>query len=95
MAGLWQETTVDDRDVRSVTIPTTHPNDVVEPIRDRTPVVIPEATRNPGCTPAPTNAESSVDRTRATISTRVNDPGNDNLRVIEPVESEQSGLGDF
>jgi hypothetical protein len=29
------------------------------------------------------------------ISTRVNNPGNDNPQVIEPLDHEQSGLGEF
>jgi putative SOS response-associated peptidase YedK len=29
------------------------------------------------------------------ISTRVNNPGNDDPQVIEPLDHEQSGLGEF
>lgn len=101
MAGLWQETTVEDEEVRSVTILTTEPNDIVEPIHDRMPVVLPENEettwleagpdeRHELCQPYP-----DEDLDAYPISTRVNDPGNDDPGVIEPAGSEQSGLGDF
>jgi len=101
MAGLWQETTVDDEPIRSVTILTTEPNDVVEPIHDRMPVVLPTesesawldgdpATRRELCRPYPGD-----DLDAYPVSRTVNDPDNDVPEVIEPAETEQSGLGDF
>lgn len=101
MAGLWQETTVDDEAVRSVTILTTEPNDVVDPLHDRMPVVLPERDetawleadpdeRRELCQPYPAD-----DLDAYPISTRVNNPGNDDSGIIEPAESEQSGLEDF
>lgn len=101
MAGLWQETTVDDERVRSVTILTTEPCDVVEPIHDRMPVLLPRdeesawLERGPDeraglCRPYPGD-----DLDAYPISRTVNDPSNDDPRVIEPAETEQSGLGDF
>jgi putative SOS response-associated peptidase YedK len=101
MAGLWQETTVDGEPVRSVTILTTEPCDVVEPIHDRMPVVLPRDVesawleggpelRRELCRPYP-----GGDLDAYPVSRAVNDPGNDGPRVIEPAETEQSGLGDF
>jgi putative SOS response-associated peptidase YedK len=101
MAGLWQETTVDDEPVRSVTILTTEPCDVVEPIHDRMPVVLCRdeesawlergpAERQALCRPYPGD-----DLDAYPVGRTVNDPGNDDPRVIEPAETEQRGLGDF
>lgn len=101
LAGLWQATEIDDDDVRSVTILTTEPNDLMEPIHDRMPVVLPRdeedvwlssgpEERAELCRPYP---EDDLDA--YPISTRVNDPSNDDARVIEPAETEQSGLDEF
>ena len=101
MAGLWQETTVDEEPVRSVTILTTEPCDVLEPIHDRMPVVLCRdeesawlergpAERQALCRPYPGD-----DLDAYPVGRTVNDPGNDDPRVIEPAETEQRGLGDF
>lgn len=101
MAGLWQQTTVGDKEARSVTILTTEPNEAVEPIHDRMPVVLPDREeerwleagpdeRHELCRPYP---EGDLDA--YPISTQVNDPGYDDPRVVEPAKSEQSGLDDF
>lgn len=102
MAGLWQDGHGDgDDSLRSVTILTTEPNDVVEPIHDRMPVVLPEseedrwlvagpAERRELCRPYP---EDDLDA--YPISTTVNNPENDAESVIEPLGNEQSGLGEF
>jgi putative SOS response-associated peptidase YedK len=102
MAGLWQEWNGDgDDSLRSVTILTTEPNDVVEPIHDRMPVVLPETEedlwlaagpdeRRELCRPYP---EDDLDT--YPISTTVNNPENDTATVIEPLGNEQSGLGEF
>lgn len=101
MAGLWEETTVDEGTVRSVTILTTEPSDVVEPIHDRMPVVLPREAESAWLEAGP---EARADLCRPypgddleayPISRAVNDPGNDDPRVIEPAETEQSGLGEF
>ena len=94
MAGLWQTTTIGNEDVQSVTILTTDPNDVVAPIHDRMPVVLPEDEeqtwlsagpdeRRDLCHPYPDN-----DLDAYPISTLVNNPSNDDARVIEPAETE-------
>lgn len=101
MAGLWRETTVDDEPIRSVTILTTDPNEVVEPIHDRMPVVLPpheETTwlkgdpdeREAICRPYPCDELDAYP-----ISTRVNNPGNDDAIVIERAERTQSDLRAF
>ena len=102
MAGLWQEWHGEGEDsLRSVTILTTEPNDVVEPIHDRMPVVLPRDEeerwltvgpdeRSELCRPYP---EDDLDA--YAISTSVNNPKNDDARLIEPLGNEQSGLGEF
>ena len=101
-AGLWEEWTSDGGDsLRTVTILTTEPNETVSPIHNRMPVILPEdeedrwlnadaEERMDLCRPYP-----SDDLDAYTISTRVNDPSNDDARVIEPLGNEQSGLGEF
>lgn len=101
MAGLWERWDGDDETVSCVTILTTEPNEVIEPIHDRMPVVLPTdaeaewlaaepSRRKELCQPYP-----DVDLTAYEISTYVNDPGHDEPTVIEPLEHEQSGLGEF
>lgn len=101
MAGLWEETEINGDAIRSVTILTTEPNDLIEPIHDRMPVVLPEndettwlesgpEKRRELCQPYP-----DEDLDAYPISTRVNSPSNDDATVIEPADSEQSGLDEF
>jgi len=101
MAGLWEVWEGEDRSIPSVTILTTEPNDLLTPIHDRMPVVLPadeERTWLDGdpeeraalCRPYP-----DPDLDAYEISTRVNDPDNDDPSVIEPLGHEQSGLGEF
>ena len=101
LAGLWQATEIDDETIRSVTILTTEPNDLMEPIHDRMPVVLPREEEDAWLSSGP---EPRADLCRPypaddleayPISTRVNDPSNDDARVIEPAETEQSGLDEF
>ncbi|MFC6940285.1 SOS response-associated peptidase [Salinirubellus sp. GCM10025818] len=101
IAGLWEVWEGEGQTIPSVTILTTEPNELMEPIHDRMPVVLPrneEAAWLAGgpeeraelCRPYP---DSDLDAYE--ISTRVNDPGNDDPRVIEPLGHEQSGLDQF
>ena len=101
MAGLWEIWTGGDREVPCVTILTTEPSELMKPIHDRMPVVLPTdaeetwLTADPGerkdlCGPYP---EEDLDAYE--ISKRVNNPGNDDPSVIEPAEHEQSGLDAF
>jgi putative SOS response-associated peptidase YedK len=101
MAGLWEVWEGDDDTVPCVTILTTEPNGLMESIHDRMPVVLPEDVetewlsagpdaRKELCQPYPDN-----DLTAYEISTRVNNPGNNDPSVIEPLDHEQSRLGKF
>jgi putative SOS response-associated peptidase YedK len=101
MAGLWDVWEGDGESIPCVTILTTEPNELMQPIHDRMPVVLPQEAesewlssgpdaRKEFCQPYPDD-----DMTTYEISTRVNNPGNDDPRVIEPVDHEQSGLGNF
>lgn len=101
MAGLWTEGTVDGESIRTVTVLTTEPNDLLSPIHHRMPVVLPDdeyqqyltggvETRRRLCRPYPDD-----DLTASPISTRVNDPSNDDPSIIEPLGNEQAGLDNF
>jgi putative SOS response-associated peptidase YedK len=101
MAGLWEVWEGDEETIPCVTILTTEPNETVAPIHDRMPVVLPRDEeddwlaagpdeRRALCLPSPDDDLDAYE-----ISTRVNDPGNDDPRVIEPLESQQSGLEEF
>lgn len=101
MGGIWDVWDGGDESVACVTILTTEPNSLMKPIHDRMPVVLPsddETTwltvsadeRKALCQPYP-----KEDLTADEISTRVNNPGNDDPSVIEPLGHDQAGLGDF
>lgn len=101
MAGLWEVWDGGDEEIPCLTILTTEPNDLLSPIHDRMPVVLPPAaedawlsgspeTRKTLCQPYP---EADLDAYE--ISTHVNNPNNDDPEVIEPLGHEQSGLGEF
>jgi len=101
MAGLWDVWEGDDETISCVTILTTEPNDLMNSIHDRMPVVLPQDaesdwlaadpdTRKELCQPYPKDDLDAYE-----ISTRVNNPGNDDPQVIEPLDHEQSGLGEF
>lgn len=101
MAGLWEVWEGDDGTAPCVTILTTEPNDLMKSIHDRMPVVLPEdvesewlsagpEARKKQCQPYPDN-----DLTAYEISTRVNNLGTNDPSVIDPLDHEQSGLGEF
>ena len=114
MAGLWEvwerpasaesEERAGDRageSVPCVTILTTEPNDLVEPIHDRMPVVLPRDAESEWLSAGPDARKELCrpypgdDLAADEISTRVNNPANDDPAVIEPLDHEQSGLGEF
>ncbi|UWG50752.1 Putative SOS response-associated peptidase YedK [Halalkaliarchaeum sp. AArc-CO] len=105
MAGLWENPDGNGDETGEsmprVTILTTEANQLMEPIHDRMPVVLPNEVESEWLEAGPTaRAElcrpyPGDDLDAYEISTRVNDPGNDDERVIEPLEHEQSGLGEF
>ena len=76
-------------------------NDLMNSIHDRMPVVLPQdaesdwLTADPDarkelCQPYPKDDLDAYE-----IPTRVNYPGNDDPQVIEPLDPEQSGPGEF
>jgi putative SOS response-associated peptidase YedK len=99
LAGLWAGWHDDDTGevVRSFTIVTTGPNDLLRPIHDRMPVVVPESAwdlwLDPTITEAPALAElkgllvpADDDWLEAyRVSRRVNDVRNDDPGLVEPV----------
>jgi putative SOS response-associated peptidase YedK len=105
LGGVWREWSgeIDGRErrVRSVTILTTEPNDLMADLHDRMPVLLrpeeerawlgggPEA-RADLCRPYP-----AADLESYRISRDVNDPSNDSASIIDPADSHQSGLGEF
>lgn len=101
MAGLWEERGGDGGERRrTVTILTTDANDVVAPIHDRMPVVLPRDAERTWLAAGPDERRalcrpSPDDLTAYPISTFVNDPSHDDARVVEPLESEQADLGEF
>lgn len=101
MAGLWDVWKGDDETISSVTILTTESNELMAPIHDRMPVILPRdaesewlsagpETRQELCQPYPED-----DLAAYPISPRVNKLENDDPSVIEPLEHEQSGLEEF
>jgi len=101
MAGLWGVWEGEDETISCVTILTTDPNDLTESIHDRVPVVLPRDAesewlsagrdeRKKLCQPYPKDDPVAYE-----ISTRVNSPGNEGPEVIEPLDHQQSGLGEF
>jgi putative SOS response-associated peptidase YedK len=99
MAGIWDEWEGDDETLSCVTILTTEANDLMEPIHDRMPVVLPQGVEDRWLSAAPEERQElcqpypGEDLEAYPISTRVNDPSHDSPQVIEPEESKQSGLG--
>jgi putative SOS response-associated peptidase YedK len=107
LAGLWAGWHDDDTGevVRSFTIVTTSANDVVRPIHDRMPVVIPESAwdlwLDPTITAAPALAElkgllvpADEDWLEAyRVSRRVNDVRNDDPALVEPLSDAAEGGG--
>jgi putative SOS response-associated peptidase YedK len=101
LGGVWREWEGDGRRLRSVTILTTEPNDLMGDLHDRMPVLLrpdEEATWLTGspaeraalCRPYP---DDDLEAYR--IGTAVNDPSNDSPDIIERADSHQSGLGEF
>jgi putative SOS response-associated peptidase YedK len=101
MAGLWDRWERQGESLECVTILTTEPNDLMDSLHHRMPVVLPEAAesewlragpeaRTQLCRPYPDDDLSAYE-----ISTRVNDPTNDDPGVIEPLNHEQSQLDQF
>lgn len=100
LAGLWAGWHDDDTGevIRSFSIVTTGPNDLMRPIHDRMPVVVPESTwdlwLDPTVTTAPAVAElkgllvpAAEDWLEAyRVSRRVNDVRNDDPGLVAPLD---------
>lgn len=101
MAGLWNETTVEEERLRSVTILTTEPNELLAPIHDRMPMVLPQHSEREWLEADPTRRTALCrpypddDLSAYPISTRVNNPTADDATIIEPAERTQSDLSSF
>ena len=101
MAGLWDMLEGADKEIQCVTILTTEPNELMAPIHDRMPVVLPAGDEHRWLTASPDERTALCqpypdDDLRAyQISTQVNNPVNDDPSIIDPLGHEQSGLGEF
>jgi putative SOS response-associated peptidase YedK len=103
MAGLWErwEGAGDTRE--TVTVVTTEPNAVVEPLHHRMAVLLDEAGSETWLSDADPETHRSVlgpapaeELTAYPISSAVNDPSNDYPEIIEEVDpDEQTTFGDF
>ena len=101
-AGLWESWGENGDELQTVTIITTEPNDTMEPIHDRMPVMLEpddEARWLEEDDPAELKAMLDPYPDELTdayeISTKVNSPSNDSPDIIEPLGHGQSGLGQF
>ena len=104
MAGIhqrWEPDESDGNSLDTVTILTTEPNAVIEPLHHRMAVVLPADEEETWLTAGPDERAELCrpypddDLDAYPISTAVNDPSNDSPGIIEPDETEQSGLGEF
>ena len=94
---MWQQT--DDGPV--VAILTTKPNETMAELHHRMPVVLSSEKEQAWLTAAAAERQQLArpyqgrDLTAVPISTRVNDPANDDPSIIKPIETDQTGLDDF
>lgn len=101
MAGLWERREGTDGPVSTVTVLTTEANDLVEPIHDRMPVVLERSAEDAWLEAGPDERRGLCrpypgdDLDAYPVSTAVNDPTCDRAGVIEPDDSEQTGLDSF
>ncbi len=102
MAGLWETWSANGDEVRSATILTTDANDVVGELHDRMPVILEPDEEDVWLDADDEDELQSIlgpypgDRTTEfEVSRAVNDPANEGPALVEPVGSDQSGLGDF
>ena len=103
MAGLFERWEGDDETAETVTVATTEPNAVVEPLHHRMAVVLDRGeeatwlsnvdseTHRELLDPAPAEEWRSYP-----VSTRVNDPSNDGPDIVEEIDPDtQTGLDEF
>jgi putative SOS response-associated peptidase YedK len=94
IAGLWDEWHSPDGGViRSATIITTGPNELMEGIHNRMPAILPPESYDEWLDPAPRQAESlapllgsypAQEMSEYLVSTLVNSPDNDRPEVVRP-----------
>ena len=103
-AGLWETWggNGDGDELETVTIITTKPNDLMEPIHDRMPVILDKPDERRWLEEDDTDELQSMldpypdgQLDAYEIATKVNDPDNDSPDIIEPLGHDQSGLGQF
>jgi putative SOS response-associated peptidase YedK len=97
-AGIWERWTPDEEaePVDTVAILTTSPNDLMKPIHDRMPVILPVAEYDrwldrdvPGDDVAGLlRPYAEVDLTAARVSSRCNSPANDDCDCVAPLAEE-------
>jgi len=105
MAGVWSRWEADDRTVESTAILTTEPNELLEPLHHRMPVIFEESEERAWLEEEPPAKADLLDPhsgdgfEKYPISTAVNDPSNDSPDLVEPVDAPasdpQSGLDEF
>ena len=101
MAGIWNRFEANGNKLETVTILTTEPNAVMEPIHDRMPVVLERDEEDTWLHGAPADAldvcgpYDGGEMEAYEISTAVNNPGNESADIVEPADGEQAGLEEF
>jgi putative SOS response-associated peptidase YedK len=97
IAGLWERWDKQGEPIESCTLLTTEPNDLMKPIHDRMPVIIPAEKYSAWLDPKCDDQERLLELLRPypdkemlayPISTLVNKPQNDVPKCIEPVQAE-------
>jgi putative SOS response-associated peptidase YedK len=91
-AGLWDEWHAPDGSlVKSCTIITTEPNELMSSLHNRMPVILPPSAQEQWLDPAPQKPEAlqglltqypSVEMTAHPVSTLVNSPANDRAELV-------------
>ena len=106
LAGLYSRWESNGEAIESTTIITTGANDLLEPIHDRMPVVLPEESEREWLGEHPADVSSSLlrpypdaDLDAYPVTTAVNDPANDSAAVLEEAQVDtaetQTGLDEF
>lgn len=99
-AGIW-ELAPNGEQPDTVTILTTEANELVEPIHERMPVILPRDAEDRWLSGDPAQREAlcrpyqGEDLDAYTISRAVNQPSNDDPSIIEPTDDPQTGLDAF
>lgn len=103
LAGLWERWTdkASGEELRTYTILTTEPNDILRPLHNRMPVILREDGCNRWLDPAMRDPAALVDLyapvpsdavTFYPVSRRVNTPANDDSSVLEAIEEPSTNL---